>query len=72
MKVKELIAALQRLDQENGIWISYDGYNGDNYAFTNGIFNPIPDDRVKKPLEECCKKYYDEGVREGDYLITAG
>lgn len=72
MKVKELIAELQKLDQERGIWIIYDGLNDDGEAFTNGMFDPIPDDRVKKPLEEYCKKYYDKGVKEGDYLITAG
>lgn len=72
MKVKELIAKLQRLDQEKGIWISYDGGNYDNDGYTNGIFDPIPDDRVKKPLEEYCKNYYDDGVKEGDYLITVG
>lgn len=71
MKVKELIAELQKLDQEKGIWISYDGGNYDDNGFTNGIFNPIPDDRVKKSLAEYCKKnYYREEVNEGDYLIN--
>lgn len=72
MKVKELIAELQKLDQEKGIWISYDGSNGDDHAFTNGMYDPIPDDRVKKPLAEYCKEYYCEEVKEGDYLITVG
>ena len=59
MKVKELIAELQKLDQERGIWVFYDG--------GCSIFPPIPDDRAKKSDED---EFY--GVKEGDYIIYAG
>lgn len=56
MKVKEVISELQKLDQERNIWISYDGANDDECGFTNGIFDPIPDDIVKQPLVDYCQK----------------
>ena len=69
MKVKEVIAELQKLDQERDIWISYDGVNREDEVFCAGIFNPVPDDMVKIPLAEYCQKWYDEDVKAGDYLI---
>lgn len=59
MKVKELIAELQKLDQERGIWVFYDcGYN---------IFPPTPDDRAGE--DDVDRSI---GVQEGDYIINAG
>ena len=59
MKVKELIAELQKLDQERGIWVFYDG--------GCSIFPPTPDDRAEKSdVDEF------HGVKEGDYIIYAG
>lgn len=58
MKVKELIAELQKLDQERGIWVFYDG----GYS----IFPPVPDERAGGLIGS--KK----GVQEGDYIINAG
>jgi len=73
MKVNEVISELQKLDQERDIWISYDGMNDDKYGFTNGIFDPIPDDIVKQPLADDCKKYQEyKDVKVGDYLIKVG
>ena len=66
MKVKEVISELQKLDQERNIWISYDGVNDNEYGFTNGIVDPIPDDIVKQPLADDCKKYQE---RDGLGLV---
>lgn len=73
MKVKEVILELQKLDQERNIWISYDGVNDNECGFTNGIFDLIPDDIVKQPLVDDCKKYQKyKDVKVGDYLIKVG
>ena len=73
MKVKEVISELQKLDQERNIWISYDGANGNERGYTNGIFDPIPDDIVKQPWVDDCKKYEEyKDVKVGDYLIEVG
>ena len=73
MKVKEVISELQKLDQERNIWIGYDVVNDYECGFTNGIFDPIPDDIVKQPLVDDCKKYQEyEEVKAGDYLIKVG
>ena len=72
MKVKEVIAELQKLDQERDIWISYDGANREDSGYCAGIFNLIPDDIVKPPLAEYCQKWYEVDVKEGDYLIEVG
>jgi len=61
MKVKELIAELQKLDQEKGIWVAYD------YPFA--VFEPIPDGQANK---EVADNYSTEGVEVGDYIIYAG
>ena len=59
MKVKELIAELQKLDQERGIWVFYDS--------GCSIFPPIPDDRAgENDVDRSI------GVNEGDYIINAG
>jgi len=73
MKVNEVISELQKLDQERDIWISYDGVNDNEWGFTNGIFDPIPDDIVKQPLVDDCKKYQEyNDIEVGDYLIKVG
>lgn len=58
MTVKELIQELQKLDQERGIWVFYDG--------GCSIFPPIPDERAEGPIGSKV------GVKEGDYIINAG
>lgn len=60
MKVKELIEELKKLDQEKGIWVAYDYYT---------MFEPLPD---RKADEDCAKQFKEEGVEEGDYIISAG
>lgn len=61
MKVKELIAELQKLDQERGIWIAYD--------FPQAMIPPVPDDRADKIHVELFGEK--QGVELGDYIINA-
>ena len=70
--IQRLYIFLQKLDQERNIWISYDGANREDNGYCAGIFNLIPDDIVKPPLAEYCLKWYEEDVKEGDYLIKVG
>lgn len=60
MKVKKLIEELRKLDQEKNIWVLYDSYY---------IFDPIPDDVAD---EEDVEQFKDDGVKLGDYIISAG
>lgn len=60
MTVRELIAELQKLEQDRGIWVFYDG----GFA----VFPPIPDDRADAYDEDC---HAVRGVKEGDYIINA-
>lgn len=60
MKVKELIAELQKLDQEKGIWIAYD--------FPCAMFAPIPDGTAEKAHVDI---FGSDGVELGDYVINA-
>ena len=57
MKVKELIAELQKLDPENGIWVCCDLYY---------FYPPIPERAADKFDEE---SHQDKGIKEGDYVI---
>lgn len=57
MKVKELIAELQKLDQEKGIWVCYDLYY---------FYPPTPKNTADKFDEETQQE---AGVKEGDYII---
>lgn len=61
MKVKEYIEYLKTLDQERGIWVAYD--------FPCSMFPPIPDERAKSAHIEI---FGTEGVKKGDYVISAG
>lgn len=59
MKVKEVIAELQKLNQEKEIWVIYDRFLA---------IEPIPDETQKG------QRTYSEDVvlNDGDYIITAG
>ena len=57
MTVKEYIKYLKTLDQDNHIWVCYDG--GCSW------FPPIPDEQA-----EC--SYRDGIIQPGDYIINAG
>lgn len=73
MKVREYIEYLKTLDQDKGIWISYDGGNEEEYGYTNGIFDPTVDEEtIKAPLAEYVNEWFRKDVREGDYLISVG
>lgn len=61
MKVKELIEELSKLDQEKGIWVAYD--------YPYAMFEPLPD---KMADSECEEWFKEKGVKEGDYIISAG
>ena len=61
MTVRQLIEHLQTLDQDKGIWVFYD------YPFS--AFEPVPDGTADEEAETFFK---DEGVKKGDYVITAG
>lgn len=66
--VREYIEYLKKLDQNKRIWVLYDGRNSEDYAYSNGLFPPIPDDDTAfKPLTEI-----DDDVEVGDYIISAG
>lgn len=70
MTVREYIEYLKTLDQDRGIWISYDGLNCDDVGYTNGIFKPTVDkDTVKLPLVEDANN---DELKVGDYLISIG
>ena len=60
MTVRELIEHLQTLDQDKGIWVRYDYYS---------YFSPEPDDVADDLDEETAEE---EGVKKGDYIISAG
>jgi len=57
MKVKELIAELQKLDQERDIWVLYDTYDAQ-----------VPCIEVAKERDETS----DGRVKAGDYIHIAG
>lgn len=61
MTVRELIEHLETLDQDKNIWVFYD--------YPCSAFEPIPDDAAEEEAEIFFK---DEGVKKGDYVITAG
>lgn len=63
MKVKELIAELQKLDQEKNIWQMYDP------PFSCGevkVYHLVGDDKYYAEMFES------DGVKEGDYAIICG
>lgn len=57
MKVKELIAELQKLDQERDIWVLYDTFDAQ-----------VPFIEVAKERDETS----DGSVKAGDYVHFAG
>ena len=57
MTVREVIERLQKLDQDKGIWVCYDG----GYSW----FAPLPDDEAEQDFR-------DGKIKKGDYIITAG
>lgn len=63
MKVSEVIAELQKLDQDRNIWVEYDGFR---------IFPPIPDQELDKNGVEFYNCNSKVRAKEGDYIITAG
>ena len=60
MKVKDLIKELEKLDQEKGIWISYD--------YPCALLEPVPDSVAD---EDYLNVHKDKDVKVGDYIITA-
>lgn len=63
MKVKDVIAVLQQLDQERDIWVVYDTFE---------CFAPIPDEVQgggNTGLHIECW-YTSQKVKDGDYLIN--
>lgn len=67
MKVKDYIEYLKALDQERGIWVSYD--------FPCAMFEPKADARAEADHVRIFgndNEQYGIGVEEGDYIITAG
>jgi len=67
MTVKEYIEFLKTLDQDKGIWVAYD--------FPCAMYEPKPDDiagddHVRYFGSE--GRYFDLGVKKGDYIIVAG
>lgn len=59
MKVKELVAELQKLDQEKGIILLYDSFY---------VLNIFP---LETATEEEAKMFKEDGVEVGDYMIMA-
>ena len=59
MKVRELIHELEKLEQDKGIWVVYDGFTA---------FPPMPDTKITKADAEYMSE---DGVMEGDYKIDA-
>lgn len=62
MTVRELIAELQELDQDKGIWVVYDSFRASA---------PLPDKYASNAEAEYLSDE-DINVRKGDYLILAG
>ena len=58
MKVKELIAELQKLDQERDIWVLYD------WVLYDTFFAQVPEFEVAKERDETS----DGRVKTGDYI----
>lgn len=63
MSVREYIAELQKLDQDKGIWVVYDG--------VCRAFDPVPDDVADDDLAAYFNKHYGLAMKEGDYIINA-
>lgn len=61
MTVREYIEYLKTLDPEKGIWVAYD--------FPCNMFPPTPDTVAGKSHATI---FSEEGVKEGDYVISAG
>ena len=67
MTVKEYIEFLKTLDQDKGIWVAYD--------FPCAMYEPKPDERAEA---EHVRLYGEDGsladigVKEDDYIISAG
>ena len=61
MTVREYIEFLKTLDQDKGIWVAYD--------FPCDMYEPKPDERAEA---KHVWFYGDIGVKEGDYIISAG
>lgn len=61
MTVKEYIEYLKTLDQERGIWVAYD--------FPCNMFEPTPNEMAG---DRHVRIYNNIGVKEGDYIISAG
>ena len=61
MTVREYIEELKKLDQDKGIWVAYD--------YPCNMFAPTPDDEATEHHVKC---YGYKGVKEGDYIISAG
>lgn len=59
MKVKELVAELQKLDQEKGIILLYDSFY---------VLNIFP---LETATEEEAEMFKKDGVKVGDYMIMA-
>ena len=73
MTVREYIEYLKTLDQDKGIWISYDGANRGDCGYTNGIFKPKVDAHtIGHHFAKYAKKWYNDDVKVGDYLISIG
>ena len=62
MTVRELIAELQKLNQDKGIWLVYDSFRASV---------PLPDKYASTSEAEYLSDE-DTDVRRGDYLIIAG
>ena len=61
MTVREYIEYLKTLDQDRGIWVTYD--------YPCAMFEPTPDETAS---EHHANFYGYLGVKEGDYIISAG
>lgn len=61
MTVREYIKYLKKLDQDKGIWVAYD--------FPCNMFEPTVDNVAGIVHADI---YGDIGVKEGDYVISAG
>lgn len=61
MTVRELIAELQKLEQDRGIWVIYD--------YPCDAFEPTIDGRAGK---EEVQYFGQKGMKKGDYYINAG
>ena len=59
MKVKELVAELQKLDQEKGIILLYDSFY---------VLNIFP---LETATEDEAEMFKEDGVEVGDYMIMA-